>query len=84
MVGRGGTPSLALVILFTMKNFSPKDIRHGRKLRFAVRRAKAKAVWPSVSYKFDKHDFALGREIIVTRNDRSVRRSSKSKQEATC
>ena len=84
MVGRGGTPSLALVILSTMKNFSLKDNKHSRKLRFSVRRAKAKADRASVSYKFDKPDIALPREIIVTRKDRSARRSSKFKQEATC
>jgi hypothetical protein len=111
MVGRGGTPAVALVLLLTMKNTSPGDHRHGKRLRFSVQREKAKTHGASLGYKFSQPvdlgtnelmfsrrfiglstglhivsipDFALPREIIVTRNYRFAKRRSKSIQEATC
>ena len=54
MVGRGGIPSLALVLLLAMKKISPADYRHGRRLRFSVRRKKTKTDRASLSYKLSK------------------------------
>src|SRR5215211_2234405 len=54
MVGRGGTPSLALVLLLAMKKISPAGHRHGRRFTVSCRKKKTKTDGGGLSYKFSK------------------------------